>query len=504
MKQKKSSQNTKTKKSNDECYYLYKSGKYDEAWKCFEGVLKKHPTNIAALYGKGISLRKLGKYDEAWKCFDELLQLKLSKDMKIKALNGKGWIKYDLGEYTEAIKCFNEALDIDPNNSYALNGKGYSYLYLKKYNEALNCFNKLPNNALALHGKGWIQSINKKYEEAVKYFEKAWETDDKFYGVIKSMQDYMACLKKKKKVDAKIEKIFEKLRKIAFYIIAFKCPLVVNEKIVYHYTNPEVIKNILESENHYFRLYNTHYMNDPYEGRTFLKMILNEDLKCLMQVYNIKNEGDVNNFIRDNKIQTFIGSFVIEGDNLFLWRTYGKDSNKEEAKGVSIGIKRGFFDDIPDHFETFKNEELFCLYYVVYESDNNYKELTKILLEINNIAKDLLKTATRDDEKEFIKTIINLLLDEIRYLVKSKHYKEEKECRIIKDYNLEIHNQNIKLDKNHTPPKLYIDIEKDLTNYINKVVLGSRLDNPESWETYLNYHLYNKDVIINSSTCNFR
>jgi|TARA_B100001964_G_scaffold181083_1_gene200205 tetratricopeptide (TPR) repeat protein len=54
-----------------EGYNLYKLGKFEEAIKCYDEVLKIDPKDIDALNNKGIVLGKLGKLDEAIKCYDE-------------------------------------------------------------------------------------------------------------------------------------------------------------------------------------------------------------------------------------------------------------------------------------------------------------------------------------------------------------------------------------------------------------------------------------------------
>ena len=99
-------------------------------------------------------------------------------------------------------------------------------------------------------------------------------------------------------------------------------------------------------------------------------------------------------------------------------------------------------------------------------------------------------------------------MNEIRYLVKSKHYKEEKECRVIKVYNsdLEAYKNHIKLDTNSTPPKLYVEIKKDLTNHIKNVILGSRVDDYESWNMYIMYYnlVNTTNIKLSVSNCNFR
>ncbi|AEF96924.1 tetratricopeptide repeat protein [Methanotorris igneus] len=495
-----------------------------------------------------------------------------------------------------------------------------------KYNKNIELFSYAWNN------KGIALARLKKYKEAIECFEKALEINPDFHDTIIDLYQYLKqnlCSKDKIDKDGFI-KIFGLLCEIAFYIMDLKKELMVSDKeVIYHYTKPIVIKNLLEG--FHFRLYNVSYMNDPEEGKTFLRMIANEKLSLdnLKYIYEIEHELDIQNFKESGEFQAFIGSFVVddyEGDNLFLWRTYGKDENKEEAKGVCIGIKKDFFDNKHDYLETSKNiglgsdiGDIFCLYYVIYYEDdetedkkhsndskfeklkNTLKEIDKLISlliqELNEINRNnhqklieysqslmelidniIIKHKEKDElEKigdvlrwvilfkllqmrittrqnyykylkilnevttsfiennkdkiptelikkleefnsitcevlktyEPIRTLIKSLLDEIRYLVKSKYYKEEKECRVVKVYNLKFHKDKIKLDTNHTPPRLYVEIEKDLREYIKEIILGPKVENKEHWKLYLEY-LKNKDpkkygkIEIKRSNCNFR
>ena len=139
--------------------------------------------------------------------------------------------------------------------------------------------------------------------------------------------------------------------------------------------------------------------------------------------------------------------------------------------------------------------------------DDKNKKNNELLLEKLKELKKLVKEILKIDKT--IKTAIRSLLDEIRYLVKSKYYREEKECRVVKVYNLKFHKDKIKLDTNQTPPRLYIEIEKDLRDYIEEIILGPRVENKEHWELYLEYlktknpEKYGK-IKIKTSKCNFR
>jgi hypothetical protein len=326
--------------------------------------------------------------------------------------------------------------------------------------------------------------------------------------------------------EEKIKKNFEPLIKIITKIDIFKDRLKViytKNTIIAHYTKPDVIVSILKAKdkNPYFRLYEVCYMNDPEEGKKFIEVLENNGLKNLYELYKDENNDT------EREYYTFIGSFIVGNniediDKLFLWRTYGKDKNNEEAKGICICIKKEFFDQDSDNLsnylknvkfgtinidsqysnskervniETTDDDEKFCLYKVIYEDTKEYKELIKVLKRINDYAKDL----DLDDKR--IRNLLKSLLDDLRYLVKSKHYKEEGEYRIIKTYNINDKRDKIKIDDdNKFPPRLYIEIEKDFTEYIDEIILGPRMENKEAWKTYLSYH----KIKVRESNCKFK
>ncbi|ADG13331.1 TPR repeat-containing protein [Methanocaldococcus infernus ME] len=521
----------------------YNEGRYEKAIECFDKAIKLDPNNPAAWYYKADSLYKLERYEKAIECFD--------KAIKLDPNNPAAWYYkadslYKLERYEKAIECFDKAIKLDPNNPAAWYYKADSLYKLERYEKAIECFDKAikldPNNPAAWYYKGIIlaklgkhEEESKKYEkaldkykEAIECFKKVLEIDPNFYSPLIYIFKYLKQrLYSKEKIDEDIfTKIFGLLCKIQLYIIDLKKELIVSDKgVIYHYTKPTVVKNLLNGS--YFRLYNVSYMNDPEEGKTLLRIIVNKNLKNLKDIYEIKNEQDVQNFKEDMEFQVFIGSFVVEGDNLFLWRTYGKDENNEEAKGVCIGIKKDFFDYEHDYSEVYKNiiisknieferniKDIYCLYYVIYEDENNkderFKKLLKTLEDIDKLVGSLKDLIGKDPEiYETVKIIVRAILDEIRYLVKSKYYKEEKECRVVKVYNLKFHKDKIKLDETHTPPKLYVEIEKDLRDYIEDITLGPRLDNKEHWELYFEYlkninpEKYEK-IELRYSKCNFK
>jgi hypothetical protein len=164
-------------------------------------------------------------------------------------------------------------------------------------------------------------------------------------------------------------------------------------------------------------------------------------------------------------------------------------------ENIKPKVFEGFKNIVKEETTNKEDKEKFCLYKVIYEDTEEYEELKKILEEINTDAGSL----NLNNEK--IKNLLKSLLDDLRYLVKSKHYKEEAEYRIIKTYNINDKREKIKIDDNNKfPPRLYIEIEKDFIEYIDEIILGPRIENKEAWKTYLSYH----KIKVRESNCKFK
>lgn len=96
-------------------YALSKEGRYKDALKCAEKVLKNNPNNTEAWHLKGGLLFFSGEQEAGLKCFDKALEL---DPKRVDTWAVKGNCLYDVGRYEEAISCCNRALELDPSDEY--------------------------------------------------------------------------------------------------------------------------------------------------------------------------------------------------------------------------------------------------------------------------------------------------------------------------------------------------------------------------------------------------
>jgi len=192
---------------------------------------------------------------------------------------------------------------------------------------------------------------------------------------------------------------------------------------VSYYTEKSTARNLLiPSKYKYddgFRLYYTHGMNDPHEGKTLLSFL------------EIKDED-----WELPKILPFIACFSLEVNSLNQFRLYGNDNGKE-ANGVSIvfnftflkarRIYRCVYID-PDKGEiksiSFKKEEEKSK-----KIEDRRKEIETLFIDLKNEIEVLLKKINNININKH--ELVKDLLINIRYLVKDYAFIEERECRTI-------------------------------------------------------------------------
>ncbi len=256
-----------------------------------------------------------------------------------------------------------------------------------------------------------------------------------------------------------------------------------------------------------FRLYKANYMNDPQEGQVFKEMI--------GEAYPFPSQDRGQNVSRSlyDKYGVFIGSFVGESssdDELLFWRLYGK-SNNREATGCSMVFSKLQFEKnspfkknsavtpLNNYFSYLLNHQsstnsadpsFLTLQKVMYEDENETKKIVETLRDLLSKVKETREKFPDEKIKSFVDNFVEIIIDRIRYLFKSKHYAGEKEVRLIVIKLMgNIHlRRDIHVDNSKTIPRLYVSDSK-CKFLVEKIVFGPCACTEsefQTWKEYLN------------------
>ncbi|MDB5503138.1 MAG: repeat-containing protein [Tardiphaga sp.] len=189
-------------------FAAFQQGRLDAAERDFRKVLRKDPTNFAALnilavilvalkrhpeaepylksalrlntksdatfYNYGLVLKALGRPDEALQRFSESLALNPSH---AESWNNRGTVRNELRDYVAAIADFDRAIALDPRYAAAFFNKSKSLAELKRYEEALAaCDTALalqPDLAEAWFGRGFIFAQMRQPDSSAQAFAQA-------------------------------------------------------------------------------------------------------------------------------------------------------------------------------------------------------------------------------------------------------------------------------------------------------------------------------------------
>ena len=280
-----------------------------------------------------------------------------------------------------------------------------------------------------------------------------------------------------------------------------------------HYTKIEVLRLLLSKDPEKpgkLRLWNMAYMNDSYEGNTFLELLKKAGEKKEMEKED-GNEKAVQEILPryfhylDNSFSkvlpghgnVYIASFSKQQDSIPMWNTYA-----DNAKGCVVTFAEEFFDIRSNSEErlgvSVYSDEDYPLYEVQYwdeigkdewkgkeEAETNKKgkqtEICNSIKEIWNqlqkleglFAREVTKKekaineAAADAIREFAADRIN----EIRFLFKNREYEHERELRLVRYSHQPLVDEE---NKNFDVPRLYVEVEKDI--HMKTVCLGSKVD----------------------------
>lgn len=203
--------------------------------------------------------------------------------------------------------------------------------------------------------------------------------------------------------------------------------------VIYHYTKPEKLLNILASGT--LRFSNALYLNDKEEIAYSYKLIvdlidetpeLNSDLFNKIQNHFSKKYKHIVDGYNDlvNKLEYFTTSFSTESDNLTLWNNYAKGKN---YTGYNIGFDKNKLVEEMD-----KNNYLPIFGSVIYDKNKQVKIIHAIFKKWNMLFERALKSKKTNEVKLF--DILFELIDVLSIVsifFKNPQFKNEHEYRIV-------------------------------------------------------------------------
>ena len=465
---------------------------------------------LTELYQKVTQLVEDEKWDEMIALYAKVIRLENDPKKKAKAYIGRGCLYYSIGNHDCAIQDFNEATELNPHEEavYYILGqvfhtKGDFVNAIKNYDKAIELN---PQYAPAYHSRGFAHGRMNDYYSAYEDFRSAGNYDEKR----KSVSPFIYIASRLANLPFVVNdpsEFFELYSKLLFAIEEVKKELfheVVEGAEIAHYTSLHALKSLADSQP--FHLYNVAYMNDPEEGQTFFELMKKQTDIDVQEIF-YGNDAESHHFP-----PAHIGSFVkIDPreqeesqislkDKLFLWRTYGKHDNEEAAGACLIFDAELFAKKMPSRHiaampqiptDEAGNAELkpssqLALYNVIYVQEirdesslaTKLKDIALLLEVINAL------TYSMDNKKDLI-SLVQEILDGIRFLFKANHYKEEKEVRVVamSYYTDKEKQQERKVDTDRIPPRFYLDLPNDIK--FSEVILGPKADNVLEWEQWL-------------------
>jgi hypothetical protein len=118
------------------------------------------------------------------------------------------------------------------------------------------------------------------------------------------------------------------------------------------------------------------------------------------------------------------------------------------------------------------------------EEDEDTVNLLNGIKEPLEGIKTIMNSLSEDDSdyKKSIKIAVRAVIDEVRYLFKSKHYAEEGEYRVV--ITLENNDDRILVDTSGDEPKFYIDTPKKFKDHIKEIIIGPAINHKNEWKKY--------------------
>lgn len=159
-------------------YYLVQEGKYPEAIRDYDSLVKWKPEDPNLLMYRGQALMYAEQFDKAETDF----LLAYEKDSNnLDFINSLGSLYYLLELYEDALLYFEKATRLNPKDNYAFYYRAYSWYYLKKYDKALKdleiCIQIDPKDPDLQRLKARVFIAMKQYKNAIAIYEALQKKD---------------------------------------------------------------------------------------------------------------------------------------------------------------------------------------------------------------------------------------------------------------------------------------------------------------------------------------
>jgi tetratricopeptide (TPR) repeat protein len=145
---------------------------HEEAFVCFENLLKFTPESAEAWFGKGTALVALDRTGEALQAYEEALKLPSGY---VGALQGKGIAVEQLNRWPESLVVFDRAVQLDPDDPDLWSHKAAALIQLDRFESALDDYDRAlaiePDHRSAWSGRARALSLLGRLTEA----SEAWE-----------------------------------------------------------------------------------------------------------------------------------------------------------------------------------------------------------------------------------------------------------------------------------------------------------------------------------------
>ena len=463
---------------------------------------------LKKLYQKGKRLSEDKKWDEMIAVCTEIIKLENDPKKKARAYIGRGFSYYNIGNHDRTIQDFNKAIDLEPQDEsiYYVLGQAFQKKEdivnaIKNYDKAIELNSQY---ASAYHSRALSYGRMGNYYSAYEDFRNAGNYDKR----LKSISPFIYIVSRLDNLPFVVNdpsEFFEFYIKLLFAIEDVKEELfheAIEGEEIAHYTSLHVLKSLAANEP--FRLYNVAYMNDPEEGKTFFELMkkkANIDVQEMFYGNHAENQhfppAHIGSFV---KIDSQEEDQVSLKDKLFLWRTYGKHDN-EEATGACLIFDAELFAKnlLSRHIAAMpqfptseagnaglKSSPQLALYNVRYEQEIIGRDnLSEKLMEIAALLEIINALIYSIDNKKDLISLVQEILDGIRFLFKADHYKEEKEVRIVAmSYYADKEEQlERKIDMKQTPPRFYLEMPDNVR--FNEVIFGPKAGNLSKWQQWL-------------------